>query len=65
VNQLTHGKLIVGLLDPTSSALDFTSFHVLIMREGVTIENQAFATNAKAITYFNDHEFNLGTSQPA
>ena len=55
MNQLTHGSLIVGLLDPTNSAPDFTSFHFSIKREGVTVENQTFATNAAAMTYFNDH----------
>jgi hypothetical protein len=60
VATLQSGKLLVGLLDPTSSGPDFSSLHFSIAREGTIVEDQTFATMAAATTYFNDNPLDLG-----
>jgi hypothetical protein len=60
VSTLQSGKLLVGLLDPTSSGPGFTSLHFSISREGEVVEAQDFVSFAAATTYFNDHVLDLG-----
>jgi hypothetical protein len=60
LSMLTGGKLLVGLLDPSSAGPGFTSLRFTIEREGTLVEDQTFTTLAGAMGYFNDHVLDLG-----
>jgi hypothetical protein len=60
VTTMTSGRLIIGLLDPTSSSTEFSSLEFSIEREGTIVEFQYFTAVADANLYFNDRLLDLG-----
>jgi hypothetical protein len=60
LGMLPAGNLLVGLLDPASSGPAFSSLRFTIKREGATVEDQTFLTQAAATAYFDDHILYLG-----
>jgi hypothetical protein len=59
-SQLNGDKLLVGLLDPTTSGSGLVSLQFIITREQTTVENQVFTSAAAAAAYFDDHVLDLG-----
>jgi hypothetical protein len=53
-------NLRVGLIGSTSTGVGFDSLRFKILKEGVAIEDQTFASLAAAQTYFSDHLLDFG-----